>query len=49
MFFSPALGSKYSFESYRFTFNYYHSFGKKQVLAYNLFNCATAGEPPFLW
>jgi outer membrane protein assembly factor BamA len=47
MFFSDALGSKYSFESYRFTFNYYHSLGTKQVLAYNLFNCATAGSAPF--
>ena len=47
MFFSDALGSKYSFESYRFTFNYYHSIGTKQVLAYNLFNCATAGNAPF--
>ena len=47
MFFSDALGSKYSFESYRFMFNYYHSLGKKQVLAYNLYTCATAGDPPF--
>ena len=49
MFFSDALGSKYSFESYRFTFNYYRSLGVggKQVLAYNLFNCATAGGAPF--
>jgi outer membrane protein assembly factor BamA len=47
MFFSDALGSKYSFESYRLTFNYYRSFGTKQVLAYNLFNCATAGNAPF--
>jgi len=47
MFFSDALGSKYSFESYRFTFSYYHSLGTKQVLAYNLFNCATAGNAPF--
>ena len=47
MFFSDALGSKYSFESYRFTFNYYHSLGTKQVLAYNFFNCATAGSAPF--
>jgi outer membrane protein assembly factor BamA len=46
-FFSDALGSKYSFESYRFMFNYYHSLGKKQVLAYNLYTCATAGDPPF--
>ena len=47
MFFSDALGSKYSFESNRFMFNYYHSLGKRQVLAYNLYTCATAGDPPF--
>jgi hypothetical protein len=47
MFFAEALGSKYSFESYRFTFNYYRSMGTKQVLAYNFFNCATAGNAPF--
>jgi outer membrane protein assembly factor BamA len=47
MFFSEALGSKYSFQSFRFTFNYYQSVGKKQVLAYNLFTCATAGTAPF--
>jgi hypothetical protein len=47
MFFSNALGSKYSFESYRFMFNYYHSLGTKQVLAYNLYTCSTAGDPPF--
>jgi hypothetical protein len=47
MFFSDALGSKYSFESYRITFNYYHGFGSRQVLAYNLYSCATAGGAPF--
>ena len=46
-FFSDALGSKYSFQAYRSTFNYYRSFGSKQVLAYNLFLCATAGNAPF--
>lgn len=46
-FFSQGLGSKYSFQSYKFTFNKYVSFGEKQVLAYNLFLCGTAGEPPF--
>jgi hypothetical protein len=46
-FFVQGLGSKYSFESYRSTFNYYRSFGSKQVLAYNLFICGTAGNPPF--
>jgi outer membrane protein assembly factor BamA len=46
-FFAEALGSKYSFQSYRFTFNYYRSLGEKQVLAYDLFTCATGGAPPF--
>ena len=46
-FFSQALGSKYSFQSYKTTFNYYRSLSKKQVLAYNAFFCATGGEPPF--
>jgi len=47
MFFSDALGSKYSFSSYRFNVNYYHGFGEKQVLAYNLFNCTTTAGAPF--
>jgi hypothetical protein len=38
-FFSQGLGSRYLFQSYKFTFNKYWSFGEKQVLAYNLF-CA---------
>jgi hypothetical protein len=46
-FFSQGLGSKYSFQSYKFTFNKYASFGQKQVLAYNLFLCGTGGQPPF--
>lgn len=46
-FFSQGLGSKYSFQSYKFTFNKYFGFGSKQVLAYNLFLCATGGRPPF--
>jgi hypothetical protein len=46
-FFSQALGSKYSFQAYRFTFNKYGSLSEKQVLAYNLFVCATGGRPPF--
>jgi outer membrane protein assembly factor BamA len=46
-FFSQGLGSKYSFQSYKFTFNKYGSLSEKQVLAYNLFVCATGGEPPF--
>jgi len=46
-FFAQALGSKYTFQSYRFTFNKYGTVGKNQVLAYNLFNCNTGGDPPF--
>lgn len=46
-FFSEGLGSKYSFQAYRFTFNKYGSLSKNQVLAYNLFVCGTGGDPPF--
>jgi hypothetical protein len=46
-FYSKDLGSKYSYESYHFTFNKYWSVGKKQVLAYNLFGCGTGGNAPF--
>ena len=46
-FFAHNLGSKYSFQSYKFTFNKYFSFGEKQVLAYNFFWCGTGGSPPF--
>ena len=46
-FFAKDLGSKYSFQSYRFTFNKYASLSKNQVLAYNFFGCFTGGEPPF--
>jgi hypothetical protein len=46
-FFSEALGSKYTFQAYRFTFNKYGSISEKQVLAYNLFVCGTGGTPPF--
>lgn len=46
-FFSQALGSKYTFQAYRFTFNKYSSLSKNQVLAYNLFVCGTGGQPPF--
>jgi len=46
-FFSQALGSKYTFQAYRFTFNKYGSLSKNQVVAYNLFVCGTGGQPPF--
>ena len=46
-FFAQDLGSKYSFQSYKFTFNKYLSLTDKQVLAYNLYWCGTGGSPPF--
>ena len=46
-FFANGFGSKYSFQSYRVTFNKYSSLSKRQVLAYNAFFCATGGQPPF--
>jgi hypothetical protein len=46
-FFAEGLGSKYSFQSYNFTFNKYASLNDEQVLAYNLFLCGTGGTPPF--
>ena len=46
-FFAQGLGSKYSFQTYKFTFNQYESLSQNQVLAYNLFACLTGGEPPF--
>lgn len=46
-FFSQGLGSKYSFQSYKFTFNKYWSLAKQQVLAYNGYACFTGGQPPF--
>jgi outer membrane protein assembly factor BamA len=46
-FFSQSLGSKYSFQSYKFTFNKYGSLTRNQVLAFGTFACVTAGQPPF--
>lgn len=46
-FFAHNLGSKYSFQSYKFTFNKYWSLNDRQVLAYNFYWCGTGGLPPF--
>jgi Omp85 superfamily domain len=46
-FFSQALGSKYSFQHYKFNYDKYMSLSKAQVLAYDLYLCDTGGEPPF--
>jgi hypothetical protein len=46
-FFSQAMGSKYSFQSYKTAFDKYWSLSKAQVLAYDANFCATSGTPPF--
>jgi|SRR5271154_3093911 len=46
-FFAQALGSKYSFQSYRSEFDKYWSLSDKQVLAYDAYFCGTGGSPPF--
>jgi hypothetical protein len=46
-FFSQSIGSKYSFQSYKLTFNKYHSLKKNQVLAFGSYFCSTQGQPPF--
>ncbi|MFZ0522888.1 MAG: BamA/TamA family outer membrane protein [Candidatus Acidiferrales bacterium] len=46
-FFSKALGSKYSFQSYRTEFDKYWSLSEAQVLAYDAYFCATGGRAPF--
>jgi len=46
-FFSQGLGSKYSFQSYKFNFNKYWSLSQNQVLASGSFACFTGGAPPF--
>ena len=46
-FFAEALGSKYSFQSYKAVFNSYWSLSERQVIAYNAYFCATGGQPPF--
>jgi outer membrane protein assembly factor BamA len=46
-FFSQSLGSKYSFQSYRITFDKYWNLSTHQILAYDTYLCATGGTPPF--
>src|SRR5580704_4983076 len=46
-FFSQALGSKYSFQSYKTQFDKFWSLSPRQVLAYDADFCATGGAPPF--
>jgi Omp85 superfamily domain len=46
-FFSEALGSKYSYQSYKTEFSKFWSLSPRQVLAYDADFCATSGAPPF--
>jgi hypothetical protein len=46
-FFSQALDSKYSFQSYRTEFDKFWSLNERQVLAYDAYFCGTGGAPPF--
>jgi Omp85 superfamily domain len=46
-FFSQAIGSKYSFQSYKTQFDKYWSLSKGQVIAYDANFCGTSGAPPF--
>ena len=46
-FYSSALGSKYTFQSYRGSFDKYWSLNKSQVLVSDSFGCTTGGKPPF--
>jgi len=46
-FFAQALGSKYTFQRYKFNFDKFFSLSKSQVLAYDLYLCDTGGSPPF--
>jgi outer membrane protein assembly factor BamA len=46
-FYSQGLGSKYSYQSYRFNVSKYWTLASKHVLAANLFGCGTGGQPPF--
>jgi Omp85 superfamily domain len=46
-FFSQALGSLYSFQSYRTAFDKFWGLSQNQVIAYDANFCGTAGTPPF--
>lgn len=46
-FFEQSIGSKYSFQSYKVTFNKYRSLTKNQVLAFGSYFCGVGGQPPF--
>jgi len=46
-FFEGTFGGDFSYQSYTFAFNKYSGFSPRQVLAFRVFGCATAGHVPF--
>jgi outer membrane protein assembly factor BamA len=46
-FFQGNFGSDFSYQSYTFGFNKYSGLSERQVLAFRVFGCATAGHVPF--
>ena len=46
-FFQGDFGSDFSYQSYTFAFNKYSGLSPRQVLAFRVFGCATAGHVPF--
>lgn len=46
-FFQGTFGSDFSYQTYTFAFNKYSGLTPKQVLAFRVFGCASAGHVPF--
>lgn len=46
-FFQGSFGGDFSYQSYTFAFNKFSSISPRQVLAFRVFGCATAGRVPF--
>lgn len=46
-FFQGTFGGDFAYQSYTFAFNKYSGLSPRQVLAFRVFGCATAGHVPF--
>ena len=46
-FFQGTFGSDFSYQSYTFSFNKYSGLSPRQVFAFRVFGCASAGHVPF--
>jgi len=46
-FFQGTFGSDFSYQTYTFSFNKYSSLSPRQVFAFRVFGCASAGHVPF--